>query len=116
MGPVVLSGARCYVRAWKAPLRTSLKEMMAAPSSTSRRDVGGMDPGVMPPTSAWWPLLATKNTICAAGLATSAQPGLQPRERHQTARKNLPLSVNIRKHKCSCAVAWEFWAAVAILG
>jgi len=45
--------------------------MMAAPSSTSRRLLGGMDPGVMPPTSAWWPRDATKNlrrgTRSAAG-------------------------------------------------
>ena len=32
-----------------------------APSSDRRVDLGGMLPGVMPPTSAWWPRLATKN-------------------------------------------------------
>ena len=40
---------------WNWPARTSLKEMMAAPSSTSDRLAGGMLPGVMPPTSAWCP-------------------------------------------------------------
>ena len=50
-------------RTWKAPFLTSLKERMAAPSSTRLWLLGGMDPGVMPPTSAWWPRDATKNTI-----------------------------------------------------
>lgn len=45
----------------------TLKAMMAAPSSTSRLESGGMDPGAMPPTSAWWPRLATKKTIWPEG-------------------------------------------------
>lgn len=36
---------------------------MAAPSSTKLWLLGGMDPGVIPPTSAWWPREATKNLI-----------------------------------------------------
>jgi hypothetical protein len=44
------------VLAWNAPRRTILKETMAAPSSTRLLLAGGMDPGLMPPMSAWWPL------------------------------------------------------------
>lgn len=40
---------------WNSPARTSLKDTMAAPSSTSDLLIGGMLPGVMPPTSAWCP-------------------------------------------------------------
>jgi len=63
---------------WKRPARTSLNAMMAAPSSTSRRLLGGMDPGVMPPTSAWWPRDATKNLrrgarSAAGGLVADAR-------------------------------------------
>ena len=46
----------------KTPPSTTLNEMMAMPSSASEREFGGMLPGEMPPTSAWWPLDATKKT------------------------------------------------------
>ena len=36
---------------------------MTTPSSSSVRDCGGVEPGVMPPMSAWWPRLPTKNKI-----------------------------------------------------
>mmetsp|Transcript_294 Transcript_294/g.1368 ORF Transcript_294/g.1368 Transcript_294/m.1368 type:complete len:216 (+) Transcript_294:1007-1654(+) len=45
------------------PATTSLNASMAAPSSAIDRENGGMDPGVIPPTSAWCPLDATRNTI-----------------------------------------------------
>lgn len=47
---------RPITRTWKLPPLTSLKDTMAAPSSTSVRLVGGMLPGVIPPTSAWCPV------------------------------------------------------------
>ncbi len=37
---------------WKIPFSTSLNERIAAPSSTSRWECGGMEPGEIPPTSA----------------------------------------------------------------
>lgn len=36
-------------RTWNSPLRTSLKETMAAPSSTSNLLEGGIEPGDIPP-------------------------------------------------------------------
>ena len=36
---------------------------MTTPSSSSVCDIGGVEPGVMPPMSAWWPRLPTKNRI-----------------------------------------------------
>ena len=57
------SGTMQAVLTWKVPPFTSLKLRMAAPSSTRLWLLGGMEPGVMPPTSAWWPRDATKNTI-----------------------------------------------------
>lgn len=33
-----------------------------APSSWREWEWGGMEPGVIPPMSAWWPRLATKKT------------------------------------------------------
>lgn len=47
---------------WKTPPVTSLKEVKTAPSCWREVEWGGMEPGVMPPMSAWCPLLATKNT------------------------------------------------------
>ena len=42
------------------PLSTNLKDLNTAPSSCMDLECGGMDPGVIPPMSAWWPRLATK--------------------------------------------------------
>lgn len=47
---------------WKTPPVTSLKEVNTAPSCCREVEWGGMEPGVMPPMSAWCPLLATKKT------------------------------------------------------
>lgn len=47
---------------WKTPPVTSLKEVKTAPSCWREVEWGGIEPGVMPPMSAWCPLLATKNT------------------------------------------------------
>uniref|UniRef100_A0A6B0UIF1 Putative secreted protein n=1 Tax=Ixodes ricinus TaxID=34613 RepID=A0A6B0UIF1_IXORI len=47
---------------WKTPAWTSLKERKVAPSSRMECEWAGMEPGLMPPMSAWWPRLATKNT------------------------------------------------------
>lgn len=44
---------------WNWPSRTNLKALMHAPSSTSVLENGGIEPGEIPPISAWWPLLAT---------------------------------------------------------
>lgn len=46
----------------KWPSVTSLKEVKSAPSWRRFWEWGGIEPGVEPPTSAWCPLLATKNT------------------------------------------------------
>ena len=40
---------------WKRPSFTSLKATIIAPSSSSLLERGGIDPGAMPPMSAWWP-------------------------------------------------------------
>ena len=45
------------------PRSTSLNDLIAAPSSAIVRENGGIDPGVIPPTSAWCPREATKKTI-----------------------------------------------------
>ena len=37
------------------PRSTSLKLLICTPSSSMRVENGGMEPGVMPPMSAWWP-------------------------------------------------------------
>ena len=58
-----MSGSMQAGPTWKAPPLTSLKLRMAAPSSARLWLLGGMEPGVMPPTSAWWPRDATKNTM-----------------------------------------------------
>eukprot|EP00982_Pelagococcus_subviridis_P008144 30817-Pelagococcus_subviridis.AAC.1 len=46
----------------KTPPSTSLNVLIAAPSSASVLENGGIDPGVIPPTSAWCPRDATKKT------------------------------------------------------
>ena len=53
---------RVVPSSWKMPSFTSLNEMKTAPSSWREREWGGMEPGVIPPISAWCPRLATKNT------------------------------------------------------
>mmetsp|Transcript_8468 Transcript_8468/g.28071 ORF Transcript_8468/g.28071 Transcript_8468/m.28071 type:complete len:233 (+) Transcript_8468:860-1558(+) len=61
-----LSGCSSSFRipfSWNSPALTSLNALMAAPSSDISREKGGMEPGVMPPTSAWCPRDATRNTI-----------------------------------------------------
>ena len=45
------------------PPLTILKLTISAPSSIIFTDVGGIEPGKIPPTSAWWPLDAVKNII-----------------------------------------------------
>ncbi len=40
---------------------------MSTPSSSIVRLPGGIDPGVRPPTSAWWAREATKNSGSAEG-------------------------------------------------
>jgi len=47
---------------WNTPWSTSLKDLKVAPSSCRYLECGGMEPGVIPPMSAWCPRLATKNT------------------------------------------------------
>ncbi len=42
------------------------------PSSSIVRENGGIEPGWMPPTSAWWPRAATKN----AGSAPPEKTGM----------------------------------------
>ena len=49
----------------KRPPSTSSKLSISTPSSSSVRANGGIEPGVMPPMSAWWPRDATKNRIVA---------------------------------------------------
>ena len=43
---------------------TILKLTISAPSSKLFTDVGGIEPGRMPPISAWWPRDAVKKIIC----------------------------------------------------
>jgi hypothetical protein len=45
------------------PSFTSLKLTISAPSSRREVDVGGIDPGRIPPMSAWWPREAVKKMI-----------------------------------------------------
>jgi hypothetical protein len=42
---------------WNAPSLTILKLTTAAPSSARQWLAGGIEPGLMPPMSAWWPRL-----------------------------------------------------------
>ncbi len=39
----------------KRPFSTSLTLSNSTPSSSIRVEKGGIDPGVVPPMSAWWP-------------------------------------------------------------
>ena len=43
-----------------SPLLTSLVGGMTTPSSSSVVESAGIDPGTLPPTSAWWARLAAK--------------------------------------------------------
>lgn len=45
------------------PPLTILKLTISAPSSKMLTEVGGIEPGRMPPMSAWWPREAVKNII-----------------------------------------------------
>ena len=47
---------------WNTPSETSLNATMAAPSCASEVELGGIEPGAMPPMSAWCPREATQNT------------------------------------------------------
>lgn len=47
----------------KIPSLTILKLSTFAPSSKIVVEVGGMDPGSIPPISAWWPREAVKKMI-----------------------------------------------------
>jgi len=49
-------------RSWNTPFFTRKKDLKTAPSSKIDLECGGIEPGVMPPISAWCPRLATKNT------------------------------------------------------
>ena len=52
--------AQCHSpSSWKTPPCTSLKDRKTAPSCCRLVEWGGMEPGVMPPMSAWCPRLAT---------------------------------------------------------
>jgi hypothetical protein len=42
-----------------APRSTSLTLLICTPSSSMRVENGGIEPGVVPPMSAWWPRLPT---------------------------------------------------------
>jgi hypothetical protein len=53
---------------WNWPRSTILKLLNMAPSSHRCLECGGMDPGEMPPMSAWCPRLATKKTGLAMPL------------------------------------------------
>ena len=44
------------------PSSTSSQLSNSTPSSCTSRLVAGIEPGVMPPISAWWPRDATKNS------------------------------------------------------
>jgi hypothetical protein len=46
----------------KRPASTSLKSVISTPSSSMLRLSGGIEPGVIPPMSAWWPREPTKNS------------------------------------------------------
>ncbi len=46
---------------------------MTTPSSSSVLEAGGVEPGVMPPISAWWPREPTKNRI---SLPASSKTGV----------------------------------------
>ncbi|MCY1374933.1 hypothetical protein D9M69_623070 [compost metagenome] len=41
------------------PRSTSFTLLICTPSSSMRVENGGMEPGVVPPMSAWWPRLPT---------------------------------------------------------
>ncbi len=43
------------------PRSTTCTLSISTPSSPMSRESEGMEPGVMPPMSAWWPRAATKN-------------------------------------------------------
>ena len=45
------------------PFSTILKLFIATPSSSNTFEKGGIDPGVIPPISAWCPLEATQNLM-----------------------------------------------------
>ena len=58
---VVRAGQRPDPRIWRAassrnsPFLTSWKFVNSTPSSSTVLESGGMEPGVVPPISAWWP-------------------------------------------------------------
>mmetsp|Transcript_13778 Transcript_13778/g.55129 ORF Transcript_13778/g.55129 Transcript_13778/m.55129 type:complete len:245 (+) Transcript_13778:1570-2304(+) len=56
----------------KTPRSTRRKPSMTAPSSTSVVESAGIDPGVDPPTSAWWPREAQKKRGVRAPVSSSA--------------------------------------------
>jgi hypothetical protein len=61
--PGILAGAMSSstrASSRKTPFTTSLKLLNVAPSSLSILEWGGIEPGVIPPMSAWCPRLATK--------------------------------------------------------
>mmetsp|Transcript_96225 Transcript_96225/g.207640 ORF Transcript_96225/g.207640 Transcript_96225/m.207640 type:complete len:255 (+) Transcript_96225:992-1756(+) len=53
---------------WKMPFCTSLKATICAPSSLMLLLKGGIEPGTLPPTSAWWPRDAVKKLGLASPL------------------------------------------------
>ena len=57
----------------KRPASTSRALSISTPSSATVRLSGGMEPGVVPPTSAWWPRAATNQ---AGAASPSANTGM----------------------------------------
>jgi hypothetical protein len=57
-GPLRQPGARNSASRSR-PSRTSRKLSNSTPSSSMVVENGGIEPGVLPPMSAWWPRLAT---------------------------------------------------------
>lgn len=55
----------------KMPSLTILKLSTFAPSSKIVVEVGGMDPGRIPPISAWWPREAVKKIISSVFMSNT---------------------------------------------
>ena len=78
--PGILAGAisaSVTAFSWKTPAETSLKDLKQAPSWLREVEWGGIEPGVMPPMSAWWPLEATKKTGLSESLGVVKGEGGQ---------------------------------------
>ena len=92
------------------PSRTILKLRMCAPSSKIVVDVGGIDPGRIPPMSAWCPRDAVKKITRAAAASKTGEMIVMSGRCEPPARGEFVMSTSPGLSVGPCSCIWYFTA------